>query len=170
MTTSGDADDDGVWGENRVILAGWTHSTTTGSVADRGLARVAFVNADDPADLTYSWVLLAVPTDDGRDYRGLVSPVSGMVWYQDKLLVTTTAGGTAALYVYDLNRIQRTTVASPAIGRVPGGWSADGYRYVMPAVGAYRFPAGRCTASGSPCPGTLGLDRGSAPDSLVVSE
>ncbi|MFJ3231994.1 hypothetical protein [Streptomyces sp. NPDC086787] len=170
VTTSGDADDDGSWGRHRVILAGWTHSTTTGSVADRGLARVAFIDADDPERLAYSWVLLVVPTADGRDYRGLVSPVSGMVWYRNKLLVTTTAGGAEALYVYDVDRIHRTTADTPAIGRVPGGWSARGYRYVMPAVGSYRFPAGRCSATGSPCPGALSLDRGSAPDSLAVSE
>ncbi|MFF3874806.1 hypothetical protein [Streptomyces sp. NPDC001978] len=169
-TTSGDADDDGPWGANRVILAGWSHSTTTGPTAERGLARVAFVDAADPVRPAYRWALLVVPTEGGRDYRGLVSHVSGMVWYQDKLLVTTTTGTADALYVYDLNRIQRTTVDSPAIGRVPGGWSADGYGYVMPAVGTYRFSASACGASGSPCPGSISLDRSTAPDSLVLGE
>jgi hypothetical protein len=93
-----------------------------------------------------------------------------MVWYQHKLLVTTGAGRADALYVYDLDRIQRAGVDGPAIGRVPGGWSADGYRYVMPAVGSYRFTAGRCARSGPPCPGALALDRGTAPDSLVAAE
>ncbi|MEU6770541.1 hypothetical protein [Streptomyces sp. NPDC046759] len=170
VTTSGDADDDGVWGTHRVVLAGWTHSTTTGRAAERGLARVAFVNADDPARLAYRWVLLVVPVDGGRDYRGLASGISGMVWYQDKLLVTARSGSADALYVYDLDRIQRTSVDGPAIGRVPGGWSADGYRYVMPAVGSYRFTAGRCARSGPPCPGALALDRGTAGDSLVAAE
>ncbi|MER6524198.1 hypothetical protein [Streptomyces sp. NPDC001508] len=170
VTTSADTDDDGRWGKHRVLLAGATHSTTDGPAADRGLARVAFVDADDPARPAYRWVLLVVPTADGRDYRGLSSRVSGMVWYQDKLLVTTATDSTEALYVYDLNRIQRSTVDGTAIGRVPGGWSADGHRYVMPAVAAYRYPAGRCTATGSPCPGTISLDRGTAPDSLVVGE
>lgn len=170
VTTSGDADDDGVWGTHRAILTGWTHSTTTGATAERGLARVAFVDADDPDRPVYRWVLLVVPVDGGRDYRGLASGVSGMVWYQDKLLVTTTTGSADALYVYDLDRIQRTTVDTPAIGRVPGGWSADGYEYVMPAVGSYRYLAGRCTASGPPCPASLSLDRGTAPDSLVAGE
>ncbi|MCE0447829.1 hypothetical protein LT493_39635 [Streptomyces tricolor] len=44
-----------------------------------------------------------------------------MVWYENKLLVTTEAGGADALYRYDLDCIQRTTVDGPAIGRVPGG-------------------------------------------------
>ncbi|MEU2435782.1 hypothetical protein ACFY9A_12355 [Streptomyces rubradiris] len=170
VTTSGDADDDGVWGTHRVILAGWTHSATAGRPGEQGLARVAFVNADDPAHLAYRWVLPVVPVDGGRDYRGLASGVSGMVWHQDKLLVTTTSGGADALYVYDLDRIQRTTVDAPAIGRVPGGWSAGGYGYVLPAVASYRFAAGHCSASGPPCPGALALDRGTAPDSLVAAE
>ncbi|MEU1401085.1 hypothetical protein ABZ471_01735 [Streptomyces sp. NPDC005728] len=170
VTTSGDADEDGVWGTHRVILTGSTHSTTTGDTAERGLARVAFVDADDPDHPVYRWVLLVVPVDGGDDYRGLASRISGMVWYQNKLLVTTTTGSADALYVYDLDRIQRTTVDAPAIGRVPGGWSADGYRYVMPAVGSYRFSAGRCTTSGPPCPAALSLDRGTAPDSLVAGE
>ncbi|MFF7970952.1 hypothetical protein [Streptomyces sp. NPDC007905] len=170
VTTSGDADDDGVWGSHRVLLTGWTHNTATGPAAERGLARVAFVDADDPDRPAYRWVLLVVPVEGGRDYRGLASGVSGMVWYQDKLLVTTTTGSADALYVYDLDRIQRTTVDEPAIGRVPGGWSADGYQYVMPAVGSYRFAAGRCGASGPPCPAGLSLDRGTVPDSLVAAE
>ncbi|MFI2206244.1 hypothetical protein ACH47Z_36875 [Streptomyces sp. NPDC020192] len=170
VTTSGDADDDGVWGTHRVVLAGWTHSAATGRAAERGLARVAFVNADDPARLTYRWVLLVLPVRGGQDYQGLASGISGMVWYQNKLLVTAKAGGADALYVYDLDRIQRTTVDGPAIGRVPGGWSADGYRYVMPAVGSYRFAAGRCSPTGPPCPGALALDRSTVPDSLVAAE
>ncbi|MFF0780426.1 hypothetical protein [Streptomyces sp. NPDC003720] len=170
VTTSGDADDDGVWGAHRVILTGWTRTAAGGPAAGRGLARVAFVDADDPARPVYRWVLLVVPVNGGRDYRGLSSTLSGMVWYQDKLLVTTRTGSSDALYVYDLDRIQRTTADTPAIGRVHGGWSADGYRYVMPAVGSYRFAEGRCTASGPPCPATLSLDRGTAPDSLVAAE
>ncbi|MET7680723.1 hypothetical protein [Streptomyces sp. NPDC005423] len=158
VTTSGDADDDGLWGAHRVILAGWTES-------GRGLARVAFVNADDPAHLTYTWALLAVPTDGGRDYRGLVSTVSGMVWYQDKLLVTTADGTGDALYVYDMDRIQRTTVTTSAVGRVDGGWSAAGYRYVLPAVTSYRLTGGGSALR----PRNIALDRSTAPDSLVAS-
>ncbi|MER7838975.1 hypothetical protein ABTY98_24630 [Streptomyces sp. NPDC096040] len=170
VTTSSDADDDGLWGANRVVLAGWTHSTSSGPAASRGLAGVAVVNTNDPAHPSYSWVLLTVPSADGRSYRGLTSQISGMVWYEDKLLVTTTAGSADALYVYDLNRIQRTSVLTDAIGRVPGGWSADGFRYVMPAVGSYRFTAGACSPAGAPCPSALAVDRGTAPDSLVLAE
>lgn len=157
VTTSGDADNDGWWNDNRVILSGWNEGT-----ADRGLARVAFVDANDLAHLRYASALLVVPVDGGRDYRALTSRLSGMVWYQDKLLVTAADG----LYVYDMNRVQRTTVDSAAVGRVPDGWSAHGQRFVLPAVGSYRLTG----ASTAPHLGGISLDRSTAPDSLVASE
>ncbi|WP_406441532.1 hypothetical protein OHB14_21280 [Streptomyces sp. NBC_01613] len=158
VTTSGDADDDGHWGENRVILSGWTHRT--GSSARSGLARIAVVDADDPGRLTYTWAALVVPVDGGRDYRGLSSPVTGMVWYQGKLLVTAADG----LYVYDMHRIQRATVDRRTVGKVHGGWAAYGSRYVLPAVGSYRL-TGKAAH-----PTAISLDRSTAPDSLVASE
>ncbi|MFE1249580.1 hypothetical protein [Streptomyces sp. NPDC058735] len=170
VTTSGDADDDGRWGGNRVILSGWTRGAAGGSLdgpaPERGLARVAFVDANDSARLRYTWALLAVPVDGGRDYRGLSSPLSGMIWYQDKLLVTTSDGDREALYVYDLDRIQRATVDSGAIGRVRGGWAAHGSRFVLPAVGSYTLP-GRADEAR---PATVSLDRSTSPDSLVAGE
>ncbi|WP_405507954.1 hypothetical protein [Streptomyces purpurascens] len=170
VTTSGDADDDGRWGGNRVILSGWTNGAEGGSMdgpaPGQGLAKVAFVDANDPDRLRYTWALLAVPVDGGHDYRGLVSPLSGMVWYQDKLLVTTREGDRDALYVYDMDRIQRATVESDAVGRVRGGWAAHGNRYVLPAVGSYTLPGG----DDVPRPATVSLDRSTSPDSLVASE
>ncbi|MGW7204637.1 hypothetical protein [Streptomyces sp. NPDC054837] len=155
VTTSGDADDDGLWGQNRVILSAWSQGA-------HDLARVAFIDANDLGRPTYSWVLLTVPVDGGRDYRALDSRVSGMVWYQDKLLVTAAEG----LYVYDMDRVQRTTVDSPAVGRVDGGWAAHGNRWVLPAVGTYSLAGGKAAAQ----PGYLSLDRSTSPDSLVASE
>ncbi|WP_399891149.1 hypothetical protein ACGH7X_30895 [Streptomyces sp. BBFR51] len=163
VTTSGDADEDGRWGTHRVILSAWSREDDT---PEGGLARVSFVDADDPAHLGYTSALLAVPVDGGHDYRGLASPVTGMVWYQDKLLVTTGAGDPDALYVYDVERIQRATTAADAVGRVPGGWAANGHRYVLPAVASYRLP----DTDGAARPGAISLDRGTAPDSLVASE
>lgn len=157
VTTSGDADDDGLWGRNRVILSGWSQNATA---SGHGLARVAFIDANDLDRLTYTWVLLTVPVDGGRTYRALDSDISGMVWYQEKLLVTAADG----LYVYDMNRVQRATVAGPAVGRVPGGWSAHGARFVLPAVGSYR-PVDADTR-----PAGLSLDRSTTPDTLVASE
>ncbi|MFF0199912.1 hypothetical protein [Streptomyces sp. NPDC005017] len=180
VTTSADADDDGAWGTHRVVLAGWSTAgadahdgTGAGSGTAAGnaagaparstrpvLARVSFVDADPSHRPAYTSALLVVPVDDGRDYRPLASDLSGMVWYEDKLLVTADH----AVYVYDMHRILRTTVSAPSAGRVPGGWSAYGMRYVLPAVGAYRL------APGAPGPGTLSLDRSTAPDSLVLTQ
>src|SRR5690606_35933453 len=134
VTTSGDADDDGRWGPHRIILSGWSRSgpvtggsgeasaarDTAGTEDGRpGLARVAFVDRDAEGGPTYTWVLLAVPVEEGADYRALASSVSGMVWYQDKLLVTADRGDGSALYVYDIDRVQRATVAGPADGPRP---------------------------------------------------
>ncbi|WP_405773635.1 hypothetical protein [Streptomyces sp. NBC_01538] len=177
VTTSGDADEDGRWGANRVILSGWTHNDAKPGEPEvsRGLARIAVIDANDLSSMTYRWVLLVVPTEDGSDYRKLESPISGMVWYQDKLLVTASAKDTGgkSLYVYDMNRIQHASVDSPAVGRVPGGWSAHGYGYVMPAVASYSLAGGTCDPAADdrrPCFGSLSLDRSSTPDSLVASE
>ncbi|MFF5104332.1 hypothetical protein [Streptomyces sp. NPDC000134] len=163
VTTSGDADEDGRWGRHRVILSAWSRADGT---AGQGQARVAFVDADDPARPAYASALLVVPVDGGQDYRALSSPASGMVWYRDKLLVTAGAGDRTALYVYDLGRIQRATAEGAAVGRVPGGWAAGGERYVLPAVAGYAMSA----APGAARPAALSLDRGTSPVSLVAGE
>ncbi|WP_405888764.1 hypothetical protein OG762_35490 [Streptomyces sp. NBC_01136] len=177
VTTSGDADDDGQWGGQRVILAGWTHNDRAAgaSATDRGLARVAFIDATDPAALKYRWVLLVAPRDGGKDFGAVRSRMGGMVWYQDKLIVTAQngAGQDDALLVFDLHRILKAGVNSGVIGKVSGGYSAHGYQYVLPAVGSYS-PAGGTCGSGdtgaNPCFGSLSLDRTSTPDSLVATE
>jgi hypothetical protein len=163
VTTSGDADDDGRWGADRVVLSAWSRADGT---AGQGLARISFVDTDDPARPAYASALLVVPVDGGQDYRALSSPVSGMVWYQDKLLVTAGTGNRSALFAYDLRRIQRTTADGAAVGRVPGGWAAHGERYVLPAVARYTLS----TAPDAARPAALSLDRGTSPDSLVAAE
>ncbi|MGP4088559.1 asparagine synthase (glutamine-hydrolyzing) [Streptomyces sp. KR55] len=81
------------------------------------------------------------------------------------LLVTGDEG--RALYMYDLDRIQRTTTGTDtddaATDRAPGGPVARGIGYVLPAVGSYRLPGGTRM-------GGLSLDRSTTPDSLVASE
>ncbi|WP_406472324.1 hypothetical protein [Streptomyces sp. NBC_01615] len=173
VTTSGDADDDGQWGGHRVILAGWTHNDQQAAAPtrDEGLARIAFVDATDPDALTYRWVLLVAPRAGGKDFTAVRSGLGGMVWYQDKLIVTAAHG--AGLLVFDMHRILKADVNSGAVGRVSDGYSADGYQYVLPAVGSYDVTGGACTAGSDkavPCFGSLSLDRTTAPDSLVATE
>ncbi|MEW2166233.1 hypothetical protein AB0912_25005 [Streptomyces sp. NPDC007084] len=171
VTTSGDADVTGQWGTRRVILAGWTHRGGQAAPADRGkaFARVAFVDATDPDALRYRWVLLVAPRAGGKDFTAVRAGLGGMVWYQDKLIVTAAHG--AGLLVFDMHRVLRAGVDSAAVGRTAGGYSAAGYRYVMPAVGSYEMEGGACTRAGAvPCFGSLSLDRTTAPASLVATE
>ncbi|KAA0941471.1 hypothetical protein [Streptomyces apricus] len=177
VTTSGDADNDGRWGPDRVILAGWTHNDHKADepAADKGLARVAFIDANDPKNLKYRWVLLVAPLSGGKDFGAVRSHIGGMVWYQDKLIVTAKNGADHhnALFVFDMNRILRADVNSDAVGRVDGGWSARGYQYVLPAMGSYSLTGGACDArtnDGRPCFASVSLDRTSTPDSLVANE
>ncbi|WP_371575717.1 hypothetical protein [Streptomyces sp. NBC_01314] len=191
---------------NQVIASGWTHSdvpsdppggdpanavdagaysrgtdgTGVGAVDDEGLARVAFVDASDPANLRYRWVLLVVPTTGGQGFEGLRSRLGGMAWYEDKLIVTARDPESRgqrddSLYVFDLARFLRADVTdSDAIGRAGDGWSAHHYRYALPAVASYSPPAGRdCDArdnDGVPCFGSLSLDRTSRPPTVVANE
>ncbi|MEU1597208.1 hypothetical protein ABZ468_31245 [Streptomyces sp. NPDC005708] len=171
VTTSGDAEADGRWGPDRVILAGWTHNDRAPGepAADRGLARIAFVDADDRARLAYRWVLLVAPRAGGKDFSAVRTTLSGMVWYRDKLFVTSRD----SLLVFDLHRILRADVDSPAIGRVGRGYAAHGYQYVLPTVGSYRLTGGPCSTADDrsvPCFSALSLDRTSTPHSLVAAE
>ncbi|MEV6014490.1 MULTISPECIES: hypothetical protein [unclassified Streptomyces] len=173
VTTSGDADDDGAWGTHQVILSGWTHRDGRAAARDRdgGLARIAFVDATDPDALRYRWVLLVAPRAGGRDFTAVRTGLGGMVWYQDKLIVTADHGD--GLLVFDLHRLLRADVDSPAVGRVGHGYSAAGYRYVLPAIGSYDPEGGSCIRGRDhavPCIGSLSLDRTTAPDSLVATE
>ncbi|MDN3353160.1 hypothetical protein [Actinomadura sp. DC4] len=172
LTSSGDADDDGVWGTNKVILSGWGEN---GATTIDHMARIAFIDANDPSGLKYRWVLPVVPLSGGTDYRALKSHIGGMVWYQDKLLVTSWEGDADhnQLYIFDMHRILQATVNSSTVGKVSNGWSADGYQYVMPAIGSYSLVGGACVATNDdsfPCFGSISLDRSSVPASLVATE
>ncbi|MEN3586084.1 hypothetical protein AAH978_18275 [Streptomyces sp. ZYX-F-203] len=171
VAASGDTD--GPSGPDGVVVAGW--SRDTGAYAGGGLARVDLVAADDTVrgggtsdreGPRRASALLVVPVEGGDDYRGLASPVEGIVRHRDKLLVTAGPGDRNALYVFDLDRFHRANVESAAVGRVPGGWAALGHRHVLPAVAAYRMPGG----PGVPRPSVLSLDRGTSPPGLVAGE
>ena len=170
VTTPGDA---GRPAPGRVILSGWTHDDRRPGdpAADRGLARIAVIDAHDPARLAYRWVLLVAPRAGGKDFTAVRTGMSGMVWYRDRLIVTARD----SLLVFDLRRILRTNVnsAGAAVGRVKGGYAAHGYRYVLPVIGSYHLTQGPCSRTDDhavPCFSALSLDRTSAPGSLVAGE
>ncbi|MEU3839556.1 hypothetical protein AB0E88_05920 [Streptomyces sp. NPDC028635] len=157
--------DTAAWRPGAVAVSGDGTGRVLASAWSRGaLAKVAFVDASDPGHLAYTWALLALPVDGGRDYRALASEISGMVWDHDTLLVTAGPRDRSALYAFDVRRALRADVESAAVGRLPGGWSAAGTRFVLPAVASYVRVGGAARTSG------LGLDRSGARDALAVSE
>ncbi|NGO76007.1 hypothetical protein G6045_10035 [Streptomyces sp. YC504] len=181
VTSSGDADNDGMWGDSKVILSGWKSNDSVfvhhrnmleSDPNGQHLARVAFIDAADPANFKYRWVLLVIPTEGGANFDKAGVQVGGMVWFGDKLIVTAKSGdpSTNALYVFSMRHILQATVNSNAIGRVSGGYSAHGYQYVMPAIGSYGLSAKCGTDSGITCAAHVSLDRSATPDSIVLNE
>jgi hypothetical protein len=169
ITSSGDADDDGAWGVNRLILSGWNY---TGDDR-RNDARVAFIDYNDPANPKYRWVYLVDPNDTGSNFTAAKAHVGGMVWYGDKLLVSAVGNTGVAIRVFDMGRILQMTDGSATIGRTSSGWAAYGYQYVLPEIGRYQYTAGTCTMAnntGTPCFSSISLDRSTSPDSLVAAE
>lgn len=184
MTSSGDADDDGAWGDNKLILSGW-HFRKTGVPADDSQwngnnerhndARVAFINDNDPAAASYRWVYLVKPQDGGNTFSAAEAHIGGMVWYGDKLYVTEVGNRGTAIRVFSMSRILRTTSSdSGQIGKTgSGAYAAYGYKYVMPEIGYYTYNGGKCTMDSDTaraCLSSISLDRSTSPDSLVTTE
>jgi hypothetical protein len=168
LTSSGDADDDGLWGTNKVILSGWTNR------AGENLARVAFIDANTAGAFKYRWVLLTVPTEGGTNFTNLGSHLGGAVWYGDKLIVTASNGDAShnALFVFSMAHILQASVNGDAVGKTAGGYSAHGYQYIMPATGSYSLSQ-KCdpdTDDNTPCVAAITLDRTTSPYSLVANE
>jgi hypothetical protein len=167
VTTPADAeaDADGRWGEDPVLVSAWTR---TGDADGPGSARVAFVDAGDPDRLAYTWATLALPTPltegvPGEGYRPLGGELHGLVWYQDKLLATVAGpDGGETLHVFSLDRVHRAE----------GTRTDEGSRFVLPAVASYRLRGAGCSAEGddSVCLGALSVDRSTTPDTLVAAE
>ena len=169
ITSSGDADDDGQWGVNSVLLTGWNF--TSGD--RRNDARISFIDYNDPANPKYRWVYLVDPNDTGTDFTAAKAHLGGMLWYGDKLLVSAVGNTDVAIRVFDMSRILQMTDGSATIGKNSNGWAAYGYQYVMPEIGRYVYNAGTCTMDnnvGTPCFSSISLDRSTSPDSLVAAE
>ncbi|HEX6345158.1 hypothetical protein [Umezawaea sp.] len=163
ITGSSDADDDGLWGENRVMLVSW-HYDLTGP--DKGV-RVSFL---DVANRRYRHVLLVEPTRTTTpNYTAVPIHAGGLAWLGHHLYVADTSGG---LRVFDVNRVLEVSDAQDVIGRSGSAYYAHGYKYVLPQVGAYKQAVQTpCTPSATQlCFSSLSLDRSTTPDTLVVGE
>lgn len=177
MTSSGDADADGKWGDDRVIVSGWGTANTTKD--EDVMGRMAFINATEGSAQRnhYRWVLPVIPTDGGTDFARFGSHMGGMVWWGDKLIVTASLGGEKehhnALYVFSTKHMYQANTNASWIGKRGSEVSARGYQYFMPAIGSYSVDD-VCKASSDanriPCFDGLSMDHSTTPYSLVANE
>ncbi len=168
ITTSGDADDDGMWGTDSIMLSGW-HSTISGRYDE---ARIAFINDDDPAAPTYRWAYLVVPNSTGSTFTAATAHMGGMVWYGDKIFVTAVGNTSTAIRVFSTHHILQMTDGSATIGHTSSGYAAYGYQYALTQVGYYSYAGGTCSMAsdiGVPCFSSLSLDRTSTGGNSVVT-
>jgi hypothetical protein len=168
VSGSSDADDDGLWGLDKVLAVAWYYDQgKAGTTATRG-ARVSFV---DRMIGRYRHVLLVEPTGT-NDFKAVPVHAGGLAWLGRYLYVTDTSRG---LRVFDMERILEVSTDAPdLIGRHGDDYHAFGYRYVLPQVASYRqavVPATPCAPQDSAlCFSSLALDRSSTPDTLVAGE
>ena len=186
VTTSGDADDDGVFGGYSAILSGWNYCTASecGTSTRNNDARVALVNYNNPAAPAYRWAYLAAPTDgtttnvnaldySNNTFMAAKAHMGGMAWYGYKLYVTATGNNSTAVRVFSTSEIYQVNDGSAAIGKTTAGYAAFGYQYVLPEIGYYSYAGGTCSMAvdtGVPCFASISLDRSTTPDSLVATE
>lgn len=170
ITTSGDADDDGLWGADKIILSGWHGTETLGRYND---ARIHFINYNNPSAPAFRMVYLAVPNSTGSTFSAAKAHMGGMVWYGDKIYVSAVGSTSTAIRVFSTKHILRMTDSASAIGKTSSGYAAYGYKYAMMQIGYYTYAGGACdlsTDTGVPCFSSISLDRGTSPDSLVTTE
>jgi hypothetical protein len=173
ITTSGDADDDGLWGTDKILLSGWHGSKTLGT-GRYDEARIMFINYNNTSDASYRMVYLAVPSSTGSTFTAAKAHMGGMAWYGDKIFVTAVGDTSTAILVFSTKHLLQMTSSAAAIGKQPTGeYAAYGYKYAAMQIGYYSYAGGTCSMSsdtGVPCFSSLSLDRSSSPDSLVTTE
>lgn len=171
ITTSGDADDDGLWGADKIILSGWHSTDALGRYDD---ARIQAVDYDTPAAAAHRMMYLAVPNSTGSTFSAAKAHMGGMAWYGDKIYVTAVGNTSTAIRVFSTKHIlQLTDTTSNAIGKTPGGYAAYTYKYAMMQVGYYSYAGGTCSMAsdtGVPCFSSISLDRSTSPATVVTTE
>jgi hypothetical protein len=170
ITTSGDADDDGMWGADKIILSGWHGTEALGRYDD---ARIHFINYDNPSAPAFRMVYLAVPNSTGSTFTAAKAHMGGMAWYGDKIYVSAVGNTSTAIRVFSTQHILQMTDTAATIGKTAGGYAAYGYKYAMMQIGYYSYSGGTCSMSsdtGVPCFSSLSLDRSTTPVSLVTTE
>ncbi|WP_328872431.1 hypothetical protein OHT76_21280 [Streptomyces sp. NBC_00287] len=174
VTTSADAFGNGLYpagGSDKVILVSWYFETNTDDDAeleyplDKGM-RLTFVDYNNPAAPTYRHVLLVEPVRTGTgeySFNPVRKHAGGIMWYGNLLYVVDTYKG---LRIFDLNTLFTVDPAEKDICglHTDGKYYGYGYQYVLSQSHAYDNAGTYLRYS------TIGLDRASSPDSLVISE
>ncbi|GID91482.1 hypothetical protein ACFQFC_10190 [Amorphoplanes digitatis] len=170
ITGSSDTDDDGLWGEKRLIAVSWHYDkAVAGTSADKGV-RISLV---DRVTGRYRHVLLVEPTRTATpNFTAVPIHAGGLAWLGHYLYVADTRYG---LRVFDMERILEVDTGEDVIGRQGGAYYAYTYQYVVPQVASYRQatppPSGTCVPQPDGlCFSSLALDRSTTPDTLVVGE
>ncbi len=174
VTTSGDADGDGMWGADKILLTGWHAEDSLGDGTRKNEARIALINANNLSSASFSLAYLVEP-DATHGFKATKAHMGGMAWYGDKIFVTAVGSTGTAIRVFSTKHLlQMTSASASTIGRTTtGAYAAYGYRYALVQIGTYSYAGGTCTMSsdtGVPCFSSLSLDRSTSPDSLVTTE
>lgn len=118
ITSSADAFGSGKWNGREAWIVSWYE--------DGKNVRLSFVDRETHE---YRHVLLVYPTADD-DFKSITIHAGGIMWYGNILYVVDTANGIRA---FDLENIWEVETAD-GVGKMKDGkgFSADGYRYVLP--------------------------------------
>ena len=148
ITGSADAQDDGMWGPNKVLITSWHHEGNGPQTARITLHKTTDGNAGAP----YRHVLLVVPKAGG-DVDPVLSHAGGLAWVGRYLYVASTTH----LKVFDLNDIIKVRDRH---AELPGR-----YKYILPQSGSYDVTARPELKFSS-----VSVDRSREPEALVTSE
>ncbi|KAF7554612.1 hypothetical protein G7Z17_g2777 [Cylindrodendrum hubeiense] len=121
-------------------------------------ARVTFVNRSDDS---YRHVLLVYPHAED-DFEEVPVHAGGIMWYGNTLWVVDTWKG---IRVFDMDNIWHVESGDGVGKKSNGGYSAAGYKYVLPQIRSYKW-----TPSFDFRFSFISLDRTTTPDSLLVGE
>lgn len=120
ITSTADAVEDGKYGDHDGWIVSWHRSDNKG-------VRVTFI---DKKTKKYRHVLLVYPYADD-DFKAVPVHAGGIVWYGDTLWVVDTDNGTR---VFDLSNIWEVEAGKGVGKKSGGGYSAAGYKYVIPQI------------------------------------
>jgi len=120
ITSTADAVEDGKYGDKEGWIVSWHRK-------DNKSVRVTFV---DKKTNKYRHVLLVYPWADDN-FKAVPVHAGGIVWYGDTLWVVDTKNG---IRVFDMSNIWEVEAGEGVGKKSGGGYSAAGYKYVIPQI------------------------------------